>query len=86
MVILTVKGSLQVTPTPFLSEPYSFYNADQRGGSFFFVRVCGCGGGESSSFYNSHFSSPISHRPVLIFHFYQLVNRYSSEFIKIVFA
>lgn len=45
MVILTVKGSLQVTPTPFLSEPYSFYNADQRGGSFFFVRVCVCGGG-----------------------------------------
>lgn len=58
MVILTVKGSLQVTPTPFLSEPYSFYNADQRGGSFFFVRVCGCGGG------NHHpFIIPISHLP-----------------------
>lgn len=45
MVILTVKGSLQVTPTPFLSEPYSFYNADQRGGSFFFCVSVAVGGG-----------------------------------------
>lgn len=67
MVILTVKGSLQVTPTPFLSEPYSFYNADQRGGSFFFVRVCVCGGGNYHPFIIpiSHVPSPYTYLPFL---------------------